>query len=149
MSSYISADLRRLVASRAGGACEYCLIHENNTYVGCQVDHIISEKHGGLTEPDNLAYACACCHRAKGSDIGSIASSTGQLTRLFNPRTDRWGDHLALQGLLIQPRTPVGEATVRALALNDSERMRERQALGHIGKYPPRAALERLSQDDM
>ena len=84
MSSYVSADLRRLVASRAGGLCEYCLIHEDDTYLGCQVDHVISEKHGGPTESENLAYACALCNRAKGSDIGSIASSTGALTRLIH-----------------------------------------------------------------
>ena len=70
MSSYVSAELRRLVASRANGLCEYCLIHESDAYLGCQVDHIISEKHGGPTESANLAYACACCNRAKGRDPG-------------------------------------------------------------------------------
>ena len=84
MSSYVSAELRRLVASRAGSLCEYCLIHEDDTYLGCQVDHVISEKHRGPTESENLAYACTLCNRAKGSNIGSIALSTGELTRLFN-----------------------------------------------------------------
>jgi 5-methylcytosine-specific restriction endonuclease McrA len=69
MTSYISADLRQLVASRAAHRCEYCLIDEDDTYLGCQVDHIISEKHGGPTLADNLAYACAFCNRAKGSDM--------------------------------------------------------------------------------
>ena len=72
MSSYVSAELRRLVANRADHLCEYCLIHEDHTYFGCQMDHIISEKHGGPTEVDNLAYACVFCNRAKGSDIGSM-----------------------------------------------------------------------------
>jgi hypothetical protein len=148
MSSYVSAELRRLVASRANGLCEYCLIHEADTYLGCQVDHIISEKHGGATEPENLAYACACCNRAKGSDIGSIASSTGELARLFNPRTDCWGDHFALQGLLIEPRTPIGEATVRTLGLNGIERTLERQTLRRIGSYPPQAASKLLGRND-
>lgn len=31
-----------------------------------------SEKHGGLTEADNPAYAWVFCNRAKGSDIGSL-----------------------------------------------------------------------------
>jgi hypothetical protein len=146
MSSYLSADLRRLVALRANGLCEYCLIHEHDTYLGCHVDHIISEKHGGPTESENLAYACACCNRRKGSDIASIAPSTGELTRLFNPRTDRWGDHFVLQGLLVQPRTPIGEVTVRILRLNDGERTLERQALGQIGRYPPKAALRLLAR---
>ncbi len=55
MSSYVSADLRRLVTSRAQSLCEYCLIHEDDTYLGCQVDHVISEKHGGPTELENPA----------------------------------------------------------------------------------------------
>ncbi len=77
MSSYINAVLRRLVAIRANSLCEYCLIHEEDAFFGCEVDHIISEKHGGQTEADNLAYACAFCNRAKGSDIGSIVQRRG------------------------------------------------------------------------
>ena len=48
MTSYVSADLRRLVEARANRVCKYCLIHEDDTYFGCQVEHIIAEKHGGL-----------------------------------------------------------------------------------------------------
>ena len=44
--SYISAELRRQVAARASRRCEYCLIHEEDTFFGCHVDHIVSEKHG-------------------------------------------------------------------------------------------------------
>jgi hypothetical protein len=44
MSSYVSAALRREVQTRADGICEYCLIHESDTYLGCQVDHMVSEK---------------------------------------------------------------------------------------------------------
>gem|GEM_PF-1829697 len=31
-SSYVSEDLRRLVAIRAEYLCEYCLIHEDDTF---------------------------------------------------------------------------------------------------------------------
>ncbi len=148
MSSYVSADLRRLVALRANGLCEYCLIHESDTYLGCQVDHVVSEKHGGPTQSENLAYACACCNRAKGSDIASFASSTGEMTRLFNPRADCWADHFRLHGPLIDPQTPIGEATVRTLRLNDTERIRERQVLCQIHRYPSKAALNLLSRTD-
>ena len=89
MSSYVSEELRRLVAARAGYVCEYCLIHEDDTFFECEVDHIISVKHGGPTEEKNLAYACLPCNRHKGSDIGSILGETGQLVRFFNPRVDR------------------------------------------------------------
>lgn len=56
-STHIPAEVRRAVVARAQGLCEYCLIHEVDTYFGCQVDHIISEKHGGATELENLALA--------------------------------------------------------------------------------------------
>jgi hypothetical protein len=58
MTSYVSAHLRREIESRANNLCEYCLIHEDDTFLGCQVDHIIAEKHGGTTESNNLSYAC-------------------------------------------------------------------------------------------
>lgn len=67
MASYVPAELRRLVAARADYLCEYCLIHEEDRGFGCQLDHIISEKHGGVTDAGNLAYACPPCNRAKGS----------------------------------------------------------------------------------
>src|SRR5947199_9182781 len=92
MSSYIPASLRRLVTERAEGLCEYCLIHESDTFFGCQIEHIISEKHGGPTEAANLALACIFCNRFKGTDIATLAPATGQLCRLFNPRSDRRGD---------------------------------------------------------
>ena len=96
MTSYVPADLRRLVQSRADGLCEYCLIHESDTFLGCQVDHVIAEKHGGSTTAANLCYACTFRNRAKGTDIGSIAPSTGEFTWFFNPRTDRWSEHFSL-----------------------------------------------------
>lgn len=137
MTSYVSAELRRLIATRAEGLCEYCLIHEVDTFVGCQVDHIISEKHGGLTIEANLAFACAFCNRYKGTDIGSISQDTGEFLRFYNPRVDRWPEHFRLDGLRIEARTPVGEVTVRILAFNTLERVLEREQLSRAGRYPP------------
>jgi hypothetical protein len=54
MSNYVSEELRRLVANRAGRLCEYCLINEDDTFFGCEIDHIISLKHSGPTEAVNL-----------------------------------------------------------------------------------------------
>ncbi len=56
--TYISVKTRQLVAQRAEFRCEYCLIHEEDTFFGCEIDHIISKKHGGSNELENLAYAC-------------------------------------------------------------------------------------------
>jgi hypothetical protein len=135
MSSYIGAELRRLVEMRAGARCEYCRIHEDDTYSGCEVDHIISEKHGGPTTAENLAYSCMYCNRFKGSDIASIAASTGQIVRLFNPRTDRWDDHFAIDGAIIKPLSDIGEATVALLGFIRPERVEERGLLQAAGRY--------------
>lgn len=144
MSAYLSDELRRSVIQRADFLCEYCLIHEADVFAGCQVDHVISEKHGGLTEAGNLACACACCNRSKGSDIASIDPASGELTRLFNPRTDSWGTHFQLIGVRIEWRTAIGAVTVRLLRLNAIQRIWEREALKDKRRYPSPAALRRM-----
>jgi len=141
MTSYVSAELRRLVELRAYFLCEYCLIHAEDTYLGCHVDHIIAEKHGGLTHAENLSLACAFCNRAKGSDLGSIATSTGQLTRFYHPRSDLWREHFQLDGIHIRPRTDIGQVTATILEFNADERLFEREALQRIGRYPPVEAI--------
>jgi len=137
MSSFISDELRRIVASRAGFLCEYCLIHEDDTFFGCEVDHVISRKHGGLTAAENLAYACLICNRRKGTDLGSILESGGPLTRFFDPRRDSWNDHFRYDGATILSLTEIGEVTARIFGFNDTERVLERATLIAVGRYPP------------
>jgi hypothetical protein len=144
MIDRISEDLRRLVSRRAAALCEYCLIHADDTFFGCEVDHIISRKHGGLTEADNLALACLACNRQKGTDIGSILRGVDELIPLFHPRRDRWSDHFRLEGPTIRPLTPVGEVTVNLLRINARERLLERRLLISIGHYPSAAARRRM-----
>ncbi len=134
--TYIPVELRRLVVLRAGRCCEYCLINEDDTFFGCEVDHIISEKHGGLTVAGNLAYACLVCNRNKGSDIGSISATTGTFTRLFNPRLDNWPDHFALDGVVIRVLSEIGQVTERILQFNTIEHFNERESLQAQGRYP-------------
>lgn len=147
-TSYIGADLRRLVFARADRLCEYCLIHEDDTFFGCEVDHIRSEKHDGTTEEANLALACLFCNRNKGSDIASVVPNTERLVRFFNPRSDAWSEHfrLGLDGIRIVPLTEIGEATVRIFGINAAERLLERDALREIGRYPTATAWLRMSR---
>jgi len=82
--------LRRVVAVRAGGCCEYCLLDEPDSYTPHQVDHIVSQKHGGTSDSQNLAWACTRCNSWKGSDVGAIAfrttrPETGEAVPLFHP----------------------------------------------------------------
>jgi HNH endonuclease len=145
MSGYIPATLRRLIAERAHGLCEYCLIHEEDTFFGCQIEHIIAEKHGGPTTADNLAYACIFCNRYKGSDIATL-SRTGQLVRLYNPRSDDWSAHFefAPDGITIRGIDDIGDVTIRLLEFNHADRILERQTLHAVGRYPTPAALEKM-----
>jgi HNH endonuclease len=115
MSRYISEAIRSLVVTRANGRCEYCLLHQDDAVFNHEIEHIISLKHGGSSDPDNLAWACAFCNRNKGTDIGTLL--------------------LPSQGE-IMPLTPIGQATVKVLAINHFERIIERRELMRDGLYP-------------
>ncbi len=142
--TYITKELKRLVTQRANCLCEYCLISEEDTG-GCQIDHIISLKHGGETTTENLAYACLYCNLNKGTDLGSIIWRTGDLVRFFNPRRDRWSDHFRLEGATIQTLTDIGEVTERIFQFNNSDRILERQILININRYPSPDASKRIN----
>lgn len=128
--------LRRQIHDRAHGCCEYCLIHEDDTALPHEADHITAEKHGGKTTLDNLAWACALCNRYKGADLTSIDPATGQITLLFNPRSQRWRRHFHLDGGRIDPITASGRTTAQLLRLNDQRRITERIALLAANRYP-------------
>jgi len=133
---------------RAEGVCEYCLIHEDDTFFGFEVDHVISEKHSGPTQEDNLAYACFSCNRNKGSDIASLTPEGGLLVRFYHPRLSRWGGYFGLDaadGVTIAPLTDVGKATTRILDFNEGERLLERRVLSLLGRYPVPAAWKRIN----
>jgi len=97
------------------------------------MEHIVAEKHGGSSDVDNLALACPFCNRNKGSDLGSLDPMNGQLTSFYNPRTQRWRDHFALENAEIVALTPEGRVTERILQLNDPDRLNERQILVRQG----------------
>jgi hypothetical protein len=112
-------------------------LHESDGYYAFEVEHVLAEKHGGVTSAENLAYACLACNRRKGTDVASVSSRTGALVRLFNPRTNRWTEHFALARGRIEPLTEIGEVTARILAFNEDERVEERQILIRARRYPP------------
>jgi hypothetical protein len=137
MTTRPSAELRRQVISRAANCCEYCLIPQELAGSRHQVDHVIAEKHQGETSLENHALSCTLCNRRKGSDISSIDPLTGDLTALFNPRTQRWSEHFQLDGASIIGLTAEGRTTVVFLQLNAVERLIERSAFIQAGLYPP------------
>lgn len=136
MTTYIPAELRRLVVDRAQNCCEYCLLPQIASYFRFQVDHIVPEKHRGETVLHNLCLSCADCNRFKGSDIGSIDLETQAFAFLFNPRIMDWNEHFHLEEVHIQPLTPEGRITEFLLRLNNMERLLNRENLIRAEKYP-------------
>ncbi len=141
MKAYIPNPLRSFVVARALNHCEYCLAFQLYSFAKFQIEHIISLKHGGLTQPDNLACSCIYCNRNKGSDVGTILTAQ-KFERFFNPRTDRWSDHFELFGASILPKTIIGEGTVKILDFNELDRVLERTALIESGRFPHPDALK-------
>ena len=138
MGTYIPSGLRQEVYDRARGRCEYCLIPETAVLVSHEVDHIIAQKHGGLTESGNLALSCTVCNKYKGTDLASLDPETGTVTPLFHPRRERWIDHFRLVGGEIVPLTATGRVTVRLLQLNHPNQIQDRNLLLAAGMlYPP------------
>ena len=130
--SYVSATLRQLVTQRAGKKCEYCQFPQTASLFAFEMEHIIAEKHDGITEAGNLALSCPCCNRFKGTDLGSIDPETRQLTAFFNPRLQQWSDHFRPEEGIIMPLTPEGRVTAKILQFNLLERILERKQLSSI-----------------
>ncbi|WP_198424767.1 HNH endonuclease [Spirosoma endbachense] len=93
MRQAIPAKVRELVANRAEHRCEYCRFHEDDLFFSFEVDHIVSIKHGGGNEPENLAFSCPHCNNHKGSDLTTILDDYNDIVRLFNPRIHEWASH--------------------------------------------------------
>lgn len=134
--SWLSATLRTAVRERAAGRCEYCLVGDEDVLLPHEPDHIVAEQHGGETAFDNLAFACFHCNRYKGPNLASLDPETRQLSSLFDPRTQSWTGHFLVSDGRIIGRTPTGRATVFLLRLNAPDRMRLREALQAVGRYP-------------
>jgi len=134
-------DIRQLVRERAGRRCEYCHLHEDDLPLWpFHLDHIVAGQHFGTDDPENLAWARQRCNLCKGSNLTAVDPDSAQVVRLFNPRTDCWADHFALDGERIAGLSPTGRATVWLLQMNCEDRLALRSELiatGRWGRRPP------------
>jgi HNH endonuclease len=120
---------RPLVVARAGGACEYCRLLEVATGVTFHIEHVVPRSRGGQTAMSNLALSCPGCNLAK-ADRTTGTDRSGAVQALFNPRHFEpwwlgWHLHFALDretGIIV-PRTPMGEATMATLHMNEAHRV--------------------------
>ena len=131
-------DLARRVRRRARYRCEYCRLPQSAVRFRHQVDHIIAEQHEGGDELSNLALACAHDNSHKGPNIAGLDPVTRELTRLYNPRRDRWREHFAWQGAVLIGLTAVGRTTIQVLAINDRDMVEARETLIAEGRFPPK-----------
>ena len=136
MSRYISKSLKRKVVERAIWRCEYCRIHENDSFLPFEIDHIVSLKHGGGNEETNLAYACPHCNQHKGTDLTTFLESYQDIVSLFNPRLHVWTEHFETKEGEILPKSRIAEATIKLLKFNAPEKLIIRKILMEIGLWP-------------
>jgi len=130
----MDAALEQLVWNRAARRCEYCQVSAETSLLPFQIDHIIAEKHGGLSTPENLALSCERCNSHKGPNITGYLD--GQHVPLFNPRQDNWTDHFEWAGPTLAGKTAVGKVTIAVLGINLPHRVSLRAALMDEGIFP-------------
>jgi hypothetical protein len=68
--------------------------------------------------------------------LSGLDPLTGKLTRLFNPRRHLWQHHFRWDGYLLVGKTAIGRATVDVLRVNESERIKLRESLAELGRFP-------------
>jgi hypothetical protein len=124
----VNRQLALAVRERVANRCEYCQLPQVAFPLPFQIDHVRAEKHGGQTVEDNLALACTHCNRHKGPNIAGIDAETGEMVRLFHPRSDSWGQHFA-DGPYLRGKTAIGRATIGVLQMNDEVQLFVRIAL--------------------
>lgn len=136
---YIPPLLRRRVAEQARYRCGYCLTLEVIVGTPMEVDHIIPQSLGGLTEENNLWLACSLCNGYRGDRIAALDPLTGEIVPLFDPRHQTWREHFAWtsDGLSIAGLTPVGRAAVSGLNMNRPSLLKARQLWVAAGWHPP------------
>jgi hypothetical protein len=113
-----------------------------------EIDHLVPEAQGGLTEEGRLA--CSACNTFKGDRTTVLDPLTGEIVPLFNPRQQHWEEHFAwtAAGDYIIGQTAIGRATVAALKLNRPLMVRARRLWMRIGVHPPQDTVGAQEQGD-
>ena len=102
-----------------------------------QIDHIIPVKHGGSDDNDNLCLACLKCNSFKGPNVAALDPETGEATKLFNPRQQKWSEHFQIEpDASLTGIGPEGRATIVVLRINEESRVKHRRMLLTLGEFP-------------
>ncbi|MFT5997881.1 MAG: hypothetical protein ACI81P_000326 [Neolewinella sp.] len=102
--------------------------------INFQCDHIISEKLGGTTDIENLAFCCIYCNLHKGPNISSYSGNPPKNTPLFNPRINSWNDHFFYtEDGELHATSDIGIGTIHVLKINAVDRIIDRKFLFRNG----------------
>src|SRR5438105_4527732 len=111
----LPATVRQHVRERAGFACEYCGVREQDSAAELTVDHFRPRSHSGDDSLRNLVYSCHFCNTHK-ADYWPV--SPGEVP-LWNPRDGPAPDHfLSLEDGSLFPISTTGAFTIDRLKLN-------------------------------
>jgi 5-methylcytosine-specific restriction endonuclease McrA len=101
-------------------SCAYCTMSESEALaIRMTIDHYEPRK----ARPDleniygNLMYACDECNRRKGDRYPPPEARAGG-HRFFRPDEDIRNEHFDRNGIRVEPRTPVGDYSIKTLDLN-------------------------------
>lgn len=137
--TYVPSALRKQVTIAAHHRCSYCQTQAILVGRNLQIDHIIPEAVGGLTDEENLCLACATCNQKKGGSMTAVDPLTGEEVMLFHPKQQQWHEHFHwdMGGLYVVGLTAVGRATVAKLDMNNPYVVRSRRIWIQWGYHPP------------
>jgi hypothetical protein len=122
-------------ATEQATAVNTVFCHKGMLWLSASTSNISGpDSMGGDDTPVNLALACPHCNRFKGPNLTSFDPETDALVPLFNPRTQSWQEHFALDDIMIVGLTPIGRATVRLLHMNAEDRLKVRAVLKERGE---------------
>ena len=139
MSDYVSARFRQAVVTRAQSVYEYCRCQLKFSHDPFDVEHIVPQAKGGLTELSNLALSCHGCNLAKSDRTQAEDAVSGSVVAFFHPRYDVWQEHFlwANNFTRLVGRTAKGRVTIEALQMNREGLVNQRRALCRYGEHPP------------
>lgn len=130
-----AGEMEKAVRQRAAERCEYCRMHQSLQGATFHVEHIIPRSRGGVSDLDNLAWACPSCNLHKSNRVEVPAPDGGELVPLFHPRRDHWHDHFRWNGYRITGLTTIGNYSItrrRLFEIRDAilKKQRKKRAFG-------------------
>jgi hypothetical protein len=136
MNELSRAATVRIVHQRAHFCCEYCQTCQQIMGQAMHIEHI---EPNGDNSLDNLCLSCPSCNLSKAKATSAPDPSSGEIVRLFNPRTQIWQEHFEWieDGIMLRGLTEVGRATIERLKINLPRIVDARRVWVEAGKHPP------------